>query len=336
MKKIKNQSSVKLGVVMVHRGFNAHKMNGNRFDYVVGLDWLIKHSPVEISAVQVPLFPDHLREGKGLAKTKRLFKELRKRVRYVVPVLMLTTNPLDPKNKSEAIETLRNGLVQSGELGSEVCAATSFEAWLDGTINGIKPLKGKKLRKAIDLLVDIHVSAIHAAYQERCGVQRLDMEYLRPGEFITFTNMRIALRVIGEINRKLQCGFICRLLDDTAHAKDSGLSMKDQNKVRGICSCSDNHHIGTCHASEPTTRGALGSGGSAVVQGIRSMYRHGNPRTLMVEIFDCEGEETAPMRQYIKGYGKKTYRDINVAVVEGLILVQNTLNQLAGERNLLD
>lgn len=329
MKTVRNKSKVKFGVVMVHRGFDAHKLTpSGKFDYVFALDWLIDHSPVKISTVQVPLFPDHLCKGKGLGTTKKLFRELRKRVKNVVAVLMLTTNPLDPANKAVAIETLRNGLIQAGKLGVRTCSATSFEAWLNGTVNGLKPLKGKKLTQAIDLLVDIHVQAIKDALADGCKVRYLDMEYLRPGEFTTFTNMNIALRVIHRINEKLQMGF-CRLLDDTAHAEDSGLPLGAQDRVRNNAGFYDEH--GTCHASEPTTRGAIGVSSSAVVDGIRSMAMHGELRDLLVEIFDCAGEETAPMRKYIKGYGRKTYGNINEAMVEALILVQKTINGLVKE-----
>jgi hypothetical protein len=324
---MKNKSKVKVGVVMVFAGFFAHALDivTGEFEYVKALRALKQTSEVQIDVIQVPLFPGHLMDS-GFHVISQLFAELMKLVDEVVAVLMLTTNPLDPKNKDAAIETLRNGLVQAGRLGVRVCSATSLEAWMDGFKKGLKPLTGSELDDAVDLLVDIHVQAIRKAKAQQCTVKYLDIEYLRTVEYTTFTNMEIAYRVIKTINDKLGYVF-CRLLDDTAHAEDSGLSIEIQKRVRQ--QAKKDGAYGTSHASSPTSRGVLTQ---AVVQGVRAMHEDGNLQSLMVEIFDPKDPVLQPMRDHITGFGQQRIYDIIEAMVDGLKVVESELSVLATKR----
>jgi hypothetical protein len=324
----KEVHKMQLGFVSVCFGFDpVAKEDGGDFVYVEGLKRIqALAGDVKINAIQVPLFPNNIDES-GFPLTQELFKQLREHVTTVVPILMHTTDPLNPENRPEFEQALYNGLMKAGELGASVCSSTSFEAWMKATQEKADPLSGKALEDSIGLLIDIHASVISRALADGCKVHHLDMEYLRTIEYGTFTNAEIAWKVISGINKKIRLGrSFVRLLDDSAHAGDSGLTVERINKVRALAR--EAGAYGTFHFSEPTTRGKLGSS-SYPEEGLRDAARHGSLSAVFVEIFDPEGPEFDLMREHIPGFGVKTFDDIEQAIADGIVMAKGLIDQLA-------
>lgn len=328
MTSIRNTSRVLLGVVMTIFGFDPLRKKDGEYVYLSGLDELLKRSPVEITGVQLPLFPPML-VGEAFSQVEDLFAGLRQRVDEVMAILMFEEDPLEPANRQIAVDHLYNGLMAASKLGVQVCSATSLEAWMKGTLNKQTRLTGDALTQAVLHLIDIHVEAISRANKGGCNVHYLDLEYLRPIEFTHFTDMQTAYRVVRGINAALGRSTIkVRLLDDSAHAVNSGLSAELRMKTRRHAAANMEH--GTFHASEPTTRGRIGfNNNTAVVDELRSAARDGRLQNVFVELFVCDGPETQPMRDNIDGYGIDTYDgDIITGTIDSLVVVQNEINEL--------
>lgn len=318
-------TEVKLGYVSVTYGFNSvAKSSEGKFVYVEGLKRVQALSGGKVEVIQVPLFPGNLTE-EGLPDTKKLFGELRRHTGTVMPILMLTEDPLDRQRKDAVVDMLTTLLMGCSKLGATECSSTTFEAWMKGAAEGAKPLTGKALDEAIDHLVEVHVLAIQRAKAEGCIVAHLDMEYLRTIEFTTFTNAEVAWRVIDGINKRLGFVFV-RFLDDSAHAGNSGLSVERINVVRA--KTGKVNAYGTIHVSEPTTRGLIGSGSPYALNALRDMACYGRPSFVLVEIFDSRLPDTQAMVDNIPGYGKVTFADPAKAICHGLLAIENTLDSL--------
>ena len=92
---------------------------------------------------------------------------------------------------------------------------------------------------------------------------------------------------------------------------------------------------GVFHASEATFRGTLGYNGSKCVNlTLDSAVQNGDLTWIMVELFNCEGIETAPMRQHVPGYGTVTYVNIDQGVADGLVYTVSHLNTLVDANKL--
>ena len=318
----------KIGYVGVTWGFNPVKKNSDgEFLYVKGLKEVQARSGNVVEVIQVPLFPDNLTE-KGLPETKKLFSELREHVGTVVPILMLTEDPLDREKKKTVVDMLTTLLIGCDELGMTECSGTFYEAWMKGTMNKAKPLTGKAFDEACEHLVEVLTLAITNARKKGCKVNHLDMEYLRDIEYTTFTDAEKAWRVVDGINKKLRFVFV-RFLDDSAHAGNSGISVERINAVRRKASKAGAH--GIFHVSEPTTRGRIGSSGPYALNALRDALKNGNPPYVLVEVFDPSLPDTQLMKDNIPGYGKMTFTDSVEVVVHGLTQVQKVLDEIYGE-----
>ncbi len=320
---VESASNLMLGYVGVTSGFNAKAKNPDtgEYLYVELLKGVQERSPIKVQVIQTPLFPDDVTSA-GFPETKLLYGKLQSHVEKVVPILMMTKDPLDPTQKEAFIGDLYNGLMGAGRLGAEICSSTSFEAWMKGTQDGEDPLTGEALDQAIDLLVEIHVEAISRALQDGCTVARLDMEYLRPVEFTTFTNLEVAWRVVSGINRHLGFVFV-RALDDGAHSKDSGLSPTRANRIRAIARRQNAY--GTIHVSQFTTRGRIGP---VALGELEYALLHGKPTYVLVEIFDPRLPDTQLMKDKIPGYGEETFSDPVEVIIDGLIKTKKKIGEM--------
>lgn len=319
------KNSVLLGYVAVIDGFVLSRTNDAGTNlYQARLLEVQKESKGKCEVLCVPVFPGDLTEA-AMPKTKRIIDGLKKHVKHVQLIIMLDKDPQDPNNKAHTVATLRNGFNRATELGVEHVASTSFEAWMKGTEDKKPGLRGKELDETVKLLIEVHAEAVRLAKADGSKVKYLDMEYLRTIEFVTFTNAELAWRVIDGINARLGYVFV-RLIDDSAHAGDSGLSVDRINEVRHKAGKAGAY--GTFHLSEPTTRGRIGSGGTYAVDSLKHAGKHGSLSIVLAECFPFDHDDTDLMRKKIPGYGKKTFEDKTEVIVHGLITAEKTLKSL--------
>ncbi len=83
------------------------------------------------------------------------------------------------------------------------------------------------------------------------SVKSWNIEFLRPGEMVTFTSLNRAWEVVKAMNKKVGKQFF-KVLVDSAHCGDSGESISDTQKLlEEMIAAGD---VNMIHASVATTR----------------------------------------------------------------------------------
>jgi hypothetical protein len=113
---------------------------------------------------------------------------------------------------------------------------------------------GAEFEAAISQNVKVHMRAYQEAGVEGSCIENWHIEFLRPGEFKTFTNVDRAWQFVSAANQALGKKFF-KLLVDASHCGDSGLSIaENQTLIARIAAAGE---FGVFHASAKTTRGCL-------------------------------------------------------------------------------
>lgn len=287
---------------------------------VVGVRELVELSPVRFNCVQVSLFPGTLPEDLDLMVPG--LKELGLDVDFVL--MLGGVNPMDPKDEDAVLAQLLPLLKSAVQHGARHVSSTSIEAWM----NSENPREGADYAAAIEQNAKLHRRAYEEAGLEGSTVQSWNIEFLRPGEFKTFTTLQRGWECIHAINEKLGRP-IFKILVDAAHCGDSGVSLAENRALVG--KIAEAGELGVFHASAKTTRGCLSSDDGWVGGMLAAMAKTGTLKHVYVEMFDHQDEALGALRELEPGFGIDTTdgRTYNEVVADGLGDVARRLNNLA-------
>lgn len=287
---------------------------------VAGVRDLVKLSPVRFSCVQVSLFPGTLPE-----ELDRLVPGLKDLGLDVDFVLMLGgVNPMHPEDEDAVVAQLLPLLKSAVQHGARHVSSTSIEEWMSSE----STREGADYEAAIEQNARLHVRAYEEAGLEGSSVQSWNIEFLRPGEFKSFTSLQRGWECIHAINEKLGKPFF-KILVDAAHCGDSGVSLAENQALVG--KIAEAGELGVFHASAKTTRGCLSSDDGWVGGMLAAMAGTGTLKHVYVEMFDHQDEALEGLRQLEPGFGVDTRdgRSYNEVVADGLGDVARRLNSLA-------
>ena len=188
--------------------------------------------------------------------------------------------------------------------------------------------EGADYEAAMEQIAKLHVRAYEEAGLEGSSVESWNIEFLRPGEFKTFTNLKKGWECIHKINGKLGKPFF-KILVDAAHCGDSGLPMAENQAL--IAEIAEADELGVFHASAKTTRGCLSSDDGWIPTLLTSMAQTGKLKHVYVEMFDHEDAALEGLRNIEPGHGVDTRdgRTYTETMADGLGDIARRLNNLA-------
>jgi hypothetical protein len=208
--------------------------------------------------------------------------------------------------------------------GIGTVSSTSIEGWM---FPGETERTGKAFEEAVAQNVKVHRRVIEEAGLLGSSVQSWHIEFLRPGEFQTFTNIDRGRAFVQAANAALGNKFF-KLIVDAAHCGNSGLSI-DRN-IATIRSLGDADELGAFHASSPTTRGCLSTDDGWIGALLTAAAATGKLKKVYVEMFDHEDPALQPLHEIDPGFGIDTRdgRSHAETVADGLADIARRLNNL--------
>ncbi len=327
---IELKSPVELGIVPTHLKFVGCLVPDEEGKFprdadgeilvVAGVRELVEKSPVALSSVQVSLFP-----GTKPEELDILVAGLKKLGLDVDFVLMVGgVNPMNPADEDGVLGQLLPLLKSAVQHGARHVSSTSLEEWMSA-----EPAReGADYEAAMEQIAKLHCRAYEEAGLEGSTVQSWNIEFLRPGEFKTFTTLKKGWECIHKINEKLGKPFF-KILVDAAHCADSGVPLADNLAL--LQEIADVNELGVFHASAKTTRGCLSTDDGWIGAMLTGMARTGALKVVYVEMFDHSDDALAPLRELEPGHGVDTtggrpYTDV---MADGLGDVARRLNNLS-------
>ncbi|HKK19627.1 MAG TPA: hypothetical protein VJ952_13190 [Opitutales bacterium] len=324
------KANIELGVVPTHLRFvgglvpddqgKLPRTADGEIAVVAGVRELAEKSPVKFGCVQVSLFPGTLTEELDLMVPG--LKELGLDVDFVL--MVGGVNPMNPEDEDGVIEQLLPLLKSAVQHGARHVSSTSIEAWMGSE----SPREGADYQAAMEQNAKLHLRAYEEAGLDGSSVQSWNIEFLRPGEFKTFTTLERGWECVHAINEKLGKPFF-KILVDAAHCGDSGVSLAENQAL--VSKIAEAGELGVFHASAKTTRGCLSSDDGWVGGMLAAMAATGTLKHVYVEMFDHEDEALGALRELEPGFGIDTRdgRSYTEVVADGLGDVARRLNNLA-------
>lgn len=324
---------IALGVVPTHIGFidglvpdaDGHfpRETDGRIAIVAEMDRICTLSPVRPNCVQISLFP-----GTGEADIAEMMAGL-KALNLDIHLIMMVggANPMDPADEDKVISQLLPSLKAAIKHGAVSVASTSIEEWMNGSAD-------MDLEAAIAQNVKLHVRAVKEAGLLDSAITAWHIEFLRPVEFKTFTNIKHAWGFIRAINKELGRDYF-KLLIDSAHMGDSGLTIAENERL--ITELAAAGHMGIFHASAKTTRGCLTTDDGWIGATLSAAARTGKLETVFVEAFRHDDPALQALRDAVPGHGIDTRdgRSYTQLIIDGLVETAHRINNLKA-RGILD
>lgn len=283
---------------------------------VAEIERICQLSPVRLTCTQVPIFP-----GADRAETEEMVAQLQALGLDVHFIMMVGgANPLDPKDEDAVVAQLVSSIKIAIEQGAVSVSSTSIEEWLHGAAD-------VDFDQAVAQNVKVHLRAVRESGLLDSELDAWHIEFLRPGEFQIFTDLRKAWAFVKAANQELGRSFF-KLLIDAAHCGDSGLSIEENQEL--IAEIAAQGDMGIFHASAKTTRGCLSTDDGWVGAMLLAAARTGELKTVFVELFHHEDEALEGLRNLGVGHGVNTLdgRTYTEAALDGLSSVARRLNNL--------
>ena len=188
--------------------------------------------------------------------------------------------------------------------------------------------EGADFEAAIAQNVKLHLRAYQEAGLEGSSIESWNIEFLRPGEFKTFTSLERGWAFISAANKALGKPFF-KILVDAAHCGDSGVSIAENQAL--IARIAEANELGVFHASAKTTRGCLSSDDGWISVLLTAMAATGKLQHVYVEMFDHEDAGLEMLRTMEPGHGVDTRdgRNYTEVMADGLGDIAHRLNNLA-------
>ncbi len=300
------KSKVQLGVVPTHIKFVGGLVPDEHGKYprdahgglatVTAMREVCESSSVRPTLVQIPFFA-----SAQPAEVKEMVDGLRALGLEVHFIIMVGgANPMDPADEDAVVAQLVTSLKAAVAHGIKHVSSTSIEEWMRA---GETRRDGADFDAAVAQNVKVHLRVYREAGLADSCVQHWHIEFLRPGEFKTFTSVERGWAFVKAANQALGRKFF-KLLVDAAHCGDSGVSI-DEN-ARLIAALGAAGELGIFHASTKTTRGCLSTDDGWIGALLTAAARTGALEHVFVEVFHHEDPALAPLRQMDPGHGIDT------------------------------
>lgn len=282
---------------------------------------ILKQSSAKPNSIQIPHFT-----GTSDMDVREMVTAIRAMGLEVLLVLMVGGgDPMNPADEDAVAAALVAGLRTAADLGITDVSSTSIEQWMKP---GATRLEGLDFDAAVAQNVKLHLRAYQEAGLEDSSVKAWHIEFLRPGEFQTFTDLGRLAAFVRAANQALGRVFF-KTLVDAAHCGDSGLSM-EQN-VAIIKDLVSTGEFGVFHASAKTTRGCLSTDDGWIPVLLTAAAQAGGLHAVFVEMFHHEDAALEALRQLDPGHGVDTSggRPYTQVVIDGLVDITRRLNHLS-------
>jgi hypothetical protein len=288
---------------------------------VSGMKSLCEMSPVKMSIVQIPFFSSA--DAADVAEMIAGLKALDLEVHYII--MVGGANPMNPADEDAVVAQLVTSIKSAISHGVRHVSSTSIEEWMNATE---VRRDGAEFEAAISQNVKVHMRVYQEAGVAGSCVENWHIEFLRPGEFKTFTNVDRAWQFVSAANQALGRKFF-KLLVDASHCGDSGLSIAENEAL--ITRMAAAGEFGVFHASAKTTRGCLSTDDGWISALLTAAAKTGELRHVFVEVFDHTDAALELLRQLEPGHGIDTRDGRSYAEVtaDGLGDIARRLNNLA-------
>lgn len=320
--------AIELGFVPTHAGFLAALVPGDdgRLPHdesgeptVIGaVRETVDRAAVGVTSVQIPVFP-----GTNPEEWDMMISALKALVPAVQLVIMMGgVDPMDPADEEATVAQLLPPLEAAKRNGVRHVSATSVEQWMG---EGAVRKEGADFEAAVEQLVKVHLRAHREAGLADSCVEAWHVEFLRPGEFTTFTDLGRLWAFVKAANEALGEPFF-KCLVDAAHCGDSALDIPAHEAL--IAEIAEGDGLGVIHASAKTTRGCLSSDDGWIAALIGAAARSGKLSQVFVEMFRHDDPVLAGLRELDPRHGVDTCdgRDYPQVVADGLAQVARILN----------
>lgn len=285
-----------------------------------GMKALCEASPVKLTCVQLPFFATA-----DSAEVQELVTGLRALNLEVHFIIMVGgVNPMNPADEDGVVQQLVVSLKAAVAHGIRHVSSTSIEEWMSANETR---RDGAAFEAAIAQNVKVHLRVYEEAGLASSCVENWHIEFLRPGEFKTFTNVERGWAFVKAANKALGKKFF-KLLVDASHCGDSGLSIVENEAL--IAKIAAAGEFGIFHASAKTTRGCLSTDDGWIGALLTAAARGGELRHVFVEVFHHEDAALEPIRKMDSGHGIDTRdgRTYTEVTADGLGDVARRLNNL--------
>jgi len=279
---------------------------------------LCNDSPVKLTCVQIPFFA-----GANDSDINELLTGLKALGLEIHLILMVGgANPMNPADEDAVVAQLVPSLKAAAAHGVKHVSSTSIEEWMSANETR---RDGTDYEAAIAQNVKLHLRAYKEAGLEGSSVENWHIEFLRPGEFKTFTDVGRGWNFVSAANKALGKKFF-KLLVDSAHCGDSGLSIPENEKL--IAEIAAAGEFGIYHASSKTTRGCLSTDDGWIGSLMAAAAKTGELKHVFVELFHHEDPALEALRKLDPGHGIDTRdgRSYTETVIDGLADVAHRLN----------
>jgi hypothetical protein len=233
-------------------------------------------------------------------------------------------NPMNPADEDAVVGQLLPGMKAAVKHGIGTVSSTSIEGWM---FPGETERSGKAFDEAVAQNVKVHLRVIKEAGLSGSSVHSWHIEFLRPGEFQTFTNIDRGRAFVQAANAALGEKFF-KLIIDAAHCGNSGLGI-DHN-IATIRQLGEHGELGAFHATPPTTRGCLTTDDGWIGALLTAAAATGRLEKVYVEMFHHEDDALQPLRDLEPGFGIDTRdgRSYTETMADGLADIARRLNNL--------
>ncbi|MBC8127857.1 MAG: hypothetical protein H8M99_12020, partial [Gloeobacteraceae cyanobacterium ES-bin-144] len=322
---------IQIGVVPTHIGFvgglvpeadgKLPRNSAGILKTVAAMRELCEISQVKPSCVQISIF-----SGADTEDVDEMIRELRLLELEVHFILMVGgVNPMNPDDEDAVVAQLLPGVQSAVRYGIRHISSTSIEEWMSANETR---REGADFENAVAQNVKVHQRVYEEAGLADSCVESWHIEFLRPGEFKTFTCVERGWAFVSAANKALGKKFF-KLLVDAAHCGDSGLSIPENEAL--IARMGDADELGIIHASAKTTRGCCSTDDGWIGAILTAAARTGKLRHVFVEVFDHQDAGLEALRRMEPGHGVDTRdgRTYAQVVAYGLGDVSHRLNNLA-------
>ncbi|MEM9016761.1 MAG: hypothetical protein AAGC68_07085 [Verrucomicrobiota bacterium] len=323
-------TDVELGVVPTHIKFvgglvpdedgRLPRSDDGELLVVTEMAKLISSSRVPIQSAQVPAFP-----GVDPGDTDDLMNGLRALDLNLHIIMMVGgADPMKPEDEDAVVEMLVSGIEVAKKYGITQVSSTSIEEWMQP---GATPKAGAEFDAAVAQNVKVHTRAVRESGALDSSVQHWHIEFLRGGEFQTFTDVAKCWEVVKAANEELGTKFF-KVMVDAAHCGDSTLSIPANEAL--IAELAEAEEMGIFHASAKTTRGCLSTDDGWIGALLTAAAKTGKLEYVFVELFHHEDPALEGLRNLDPGHGIDTTdgRTYSEAVLDGLESIARRLNNL--------
>lgn len=280
---------------------------------------LCEVSPVEMNIVQIPFFASA--DTPEVDEIINGLKALGLEVHFII--MVGGANPMNPADEDAVVSQLVIALKAAIKHGIRHVSSTSIEEWMSADT----ARTGDAFTAAIDQNVKVHMRVYQEAGVEGSCIENWHIEFLRPGEFKTFTNVDRGWSFVKAANQALGKKFF-KLLVDAAHCGDSGLSIAENEAL--IAQIAAAGEFGVFHASAKTTRGCLTTDDGWIGALLTAAAKTGELKHVFVEVFDHTDDALELVRKLDSGHGVDTRdgRSYTQVTADGLGDIAHRLNNL--------